>query len=103
MSIASPLTAGSAIQQAFTPKDEANNKQSPLKPDLGVYARDIVEISRIGLEKQQKETQVEALRKIEDIASKVIRVSSTIGKATAVGSLTHTQATNLYNKIAALL
>lgn len=103
MSIATPLTASSVIQRAFIPKSEEVSKEKPLKPDLGVYAKDIVEISKLGLEKQQKETQVEASRKIEDIADEVIRISSTIGKAKAIGNLTHSEATNLYNKIANLL
>jgi len=103
MSIANPLTASSAIQRAFIPKSEEISKEKPLKPDLGVYAKDIVEISKLGLEKQQKEVQVEASRKIEDIANEVIRISSTIGRARSVGSLTTSQASTLYNKIVNLL
>lgn len=103
MSISNPLTASSSIQRSFREKPEGIIKEKPLKPDLGVYSKDVVEISKLGLEKQQKETQVEATRKIEDIASEVIRISSTIGKAHSVGNLTNNQATNLYNKIATLL
>jgi len=103
MSIANPLTASSAIQHAFIPKQLELDKETPLKPDLGVYAKDVVEISKLGLEKQQKETQVNASRSIEDIANEVIKISSSIGKARAVGNLTHNQATNLYNKISNLL
>lgn len=103
MSIANPLTASSVIQLAFMPKSEGFSKEKPLKPDLGVFESDVVKISLLGLEKQQKETQVEASRKIEDIANEVIRVSSTIGRARSVGNLTNSQATSLYNKIASLL
>ncbi|NQY86542.1 MAG: hypothetical protein HRT51_02170 [Colwellia sp.] len=103
MLIANPLTASNTIQRAFIPSSEEINKEKPLKPDLGVYAKDIVEISNFGLKKQQKEKQIESSRSIENIANEVIRISSTIGKAEAVGNLTHHQATNLYNKIAALL
>lgn len=103
MSISNPLTASSSIQHSFREKSEAISKENPLKPDLGVYSKDVVEISKLGLEKQQKETQVEAAREIEDIANEVIRISSTIGRARSVGNLTNNQATNLYNKIATLL
>ena len=103
MSIANPLTAKSDIQRSFMPKAQALSKEKALKPDLGVYSKDIVEISKLGHEKQQKEIQIEASREIEDIANEVIRVSSSIGRARSVGSLTHHQATSLYNKIATLL
>ncbi len=103
MSIANPLTASSEIQRSFTANDTVQTKKKPLKPDLGPHAKDVVEISKIGLEKQQKEIQVEATRKIEDIANEVIRIGSTIGRARSIGNLTNSQATNLYNKIASLL
>ncbi len=103
MSIATPLTASSVIQRAFVPRSEKISKERPLKPDLGVYAKDVVEISKLGVEKQQKAAQVEASRKIEGIADEVVRVSSTIGRARSVGSLTNSQASALYNKIANLL
>lgn len=103
MSIANPLTASSAIQRAFIPRTEEASKEKPLKPDLGGYAKDIVEISKLGLEKQQKETQIEATRSIEGIANEVVSISSTIGRAEAIGNLTHSEATSLYNKISGLL
>jgi len=103
MSIANPLTASSVIQRAFIPNSDEVSKEKPLKPDLGIYAKDVVEISKLGLEKQQKETQVEASRSIDDIANEVVKISSSIGKARAIGNLTHSQATNLYNKISGLL
>ncbi|MCP5079993.1 MAG: hypothetical protein GY951_18350 [Psychromonas sp.] len=103
MSIANPLTASSDIQRSYMPNTESLSTEKPLKPDLGIFSKDVVEISKLGLEKQQKETQVEASRKIEDIASEVIRISSTIGRAQSVGNLTNSQATSLYNKIATLL
>lgn len=103
MSIANPLTVSSIIQPIATQKLEETSKVKPLRPDFGVYAKDIVEISELGLEKQQKEIQIEASRSIEDIANEVIKVSSTIGKAKISGNLTNNQAANLYNKISALL
>lgn len=103
MSIANPLTASSDISRSFASTTATIEKAKPLKPDLGVFSSDVVEISRLGIEKQQKELQVEASREIEDIASEVIRISSTIGRARSVGHLTNSQATNLYNKIASLL
>lgn len=103
MSIANPLTASSEITRSVRPNATSISKEKPLKPDLGIYAKDIVEISTLGIEKQKKETMVEASREIESIASEVVRISSTIGKAQSVGHLTNKQATNLYNKIASLL
>lgn len=103
MSVSNPLTASSDISRSLVFNTDSTTKEKPLKPDLGVFSKDIVEISQLGLEKQQKETQVEASRKIEDIANEVIRVSSTIGRAKSIGNLTNSQATNLYRKIAALL
>lgn len=103
MSIASPLTASSDISHRFSSRIEAPEKEKALKPDLGVFSGDLVEISKLGIEKQQKEIQVEASREIEGIASEVVRISSTIGRASSVGSLTNSQATKLYNKIATLL
>jgi hypothetical protein len=103
MSIATQLTASSDIAQSFGSKIDVIGKEKPVKPDLGVFSTDVVEISRLGIEKQQKEIQVEASREIEGIANEVIRISSTIGRARSVGNLTNTQATNLYNKIATLL
>jgi len=103
MSIANPLTASSEIQRAFIPKQVGADKETPLKPDLGIYAKDVLEISKLGLERQQKETQVHASRNIDNIANEVIKISSSIGKEKAVGNLTHSQATNLYNKISGLL
>jgi len=103
MSIANPLTASSEITRSIRPIAIAISKEKPLKPDLGIFSKDVVEISKLGIEKQQKETQVETSREITDIASEVIRISSTIGRAQSVGNLTNSQATNLYNKIASLL
>lgn len=103
MSIANPLTASSDISQSFASRVIALEKEKTLKPDLGVFSADVVEISKLGIEKQQKELQVEASREIEDIASEVISISSTIGRARSIGNLTNNQATNLYNKIATLL
>ena len=103
MSIATPLTASSDITRSFGSKIEVIGKEKALKPDLGAFSTDVVEISRLGIEKEQKETQVEATRKIESIASEVVRISSSIGRAQSVGNLTNSQAINLYNEIASLL
>ena len=103
MSITNPLTASSDIQRSIALADNFVDKQKHLKPDLGVFESDVVKISQLGFEKQQKEIQVETNRKIENIANEVIRISSTIGKARSVGNLTNTQAAQLYNKIATLL
>ena len=103
MSIANPLTASSVIPQASKILMTEGTKEKALKPDLAVFSQDVLEISTLGIEKLQKETQLAASKKIEDIANDVIRVSSTIGRAKFVGTLTNSQATNLYNKIASLL
>jgi hypothetical protein len=103
MSIATPLTASSVIQRSIMPTSAEVSKDKPLKSDLGVYAKDVVEISKLSIEKEQKETQLEATRSIEGIASEVIKISSSLGKARSTGNLTNSQATTLYNKIASLL
>jgi len=103
MSVINPLTAGSDIARALSLKSTPPPKESPLKPKLGNFATDVVKISSLGLEKQQKEVHLEASRKIEDIANEVIRISSTIGRAQSVGNLTRHQASELYSKIANFL
>ena len=103
MSIINPLTASSDIAHSLPKTNSPPNKESPLKPDLGSFASDVVNISSLGLEKQQKEIHIDASRKIEDIANEVIRISSTIGRARSVGNLTSTQASELYSKIASLI
>jgi hypothetical protein len=102
MSVANPLTASSDIARSIV-LNTSFTKEKPLKPDLGVFESDVVKISQLGLEKQQKETQVEASRKIEDIANEVIRINSTIGRARSINNLTNNQAMELYNKISSLL
>ncbi|MCJ8293691.1 MAG: hypothetical protein MJK15_04725 [Colwellia sp.] len=103
MSIINPLTASSDIARARSQTSTPLPKESLLKPELGSFATDVVKISRLGLEKQQKEIHIEASREIEDIANEVIRISSTIGRARSVGNLTPHQASELYSKIANLL
>lgn len=103
MSIANPLTASSVITRSFIAKEGEFNKEKTLTPDLGVFVKDVVKISSLGLEQQQREAKVESTRTIDGIANDVIRISSTIGKARSLGNLTNSQATTLYNKIAALL
>jgi len=103
MSVSNPLIASFDIAHTLPKKGTLLPKKLPLKPELSSFTTDMVTISRLGLEKQQKEIFIESSRKIEDIANEVIRVSSTIGKVKVVENLTHTQATNLYNKIASLL
>jgi hypothetical protein len=85
MSVANPLTASGDIARSLGSKSASITKGRPLKPDLGVFASNVVKISKLGIEKQQKETQVESTRKIEEIAIEVIRSSSNIGKAHSVG------------------
>ena len=103
MSIATPLTAGSEIQRSHEIKTSIGTKEKPLTTGLGIFAKDVVEISQLGLNKLQKETQIEASRNIDDIANEVVRISSSIGRAQSMGNLTNSQATNLYQKIASLL
>tara|TARA_B100000809_G_scaffold177420_1_gene174945 strand:- start:2332 stop:2643 length:312 start_codon:yes stop_codon:yes gene_type:complete len=103
MSISTPLMTSSVIKRSIMPTSIEVSKKKLLEPDLGIYAKDVVEISKLGIENQQKETQMGTTKKIEDIASNGIRISSTIGRAHSVGNLTNSQATNLYNKIALLL
>lgn len=100
-----PLTASIDIQKkasGFTPVTEAKYATDNEKK-LGEFADDILNISELGHEKQRKEIQLQANQEINDIANDVIRVSSSIGRAQTLGNLTNSQATNLYNKIAALL
>lgn len=100
-----PLTASVDIQRAYTPSrssiEVTNTTEN--KKNLGEFADDVLNISILGLEKQRKEAQLLANNEINDIANDVIRVSSSIGRARTLGNLTDSQATNLYNKIAALL
>ncbi len=103
MSVINPLTASSDIARAVAKTIPPLTDSSPIKPTLGSFAADVVKISTLGLEKQQKEIQIDASNKVEDIANKVIRVSSSIGRARSVGNLTNHQASELYSKIANLL
>lgn len=103
MSISNPLTASSDISRNIAFNVSSTVEEKTLQPNLSVFSQDIVEISQLGIDKQQKETQVETSRKIENIANEVIRVTSTIGRAQSIGSLTNSQATDLYRKIAALM
>lgn len=108
MLASNPITASIDIQKAA-----ATSKQSTVVIDstvnkakerkLGEFADDILNISTLGHEKQSKEAKLQASQQINDIANDVIRVSSSIGRARTSGNLTNSQATNLYNKIAALL
>ncbi|PKG81132.1 hypothetical protein CXF85_20475 [Colwellia sp. 75C3] len=97
-----PLTASSDIARAVTKISTSQPQKSPIKPTLGSFADDVLKISTLGLDKQQKEIQIDASNKIEDVANEVIRISSSIGRAKAIGNLTYTQAINLYNKISHL-
>jgi hypothetical protein len=103
MSVMNPLTASSDIARAVTKNNPLLTRPSPLKPALGIFADDVLKISTLGLEKQQKEVQIETSSKISDIANEVIRVGSSIGRAKAIGNLTNSQATELYDKISRLL
>ncbi|WP_114325248.1 hypothetical protein [Candidatus Colwellia aromaticivorans] len=100
-----PLTASIDIQRTtstFKQLAKVTN-ETENKTKLGEFADDILNISTIGHQKQRTEAQLQANQKINDIANDVIRVSSSIGKARTLGNLTNSQATNLYNKISALL
>jgi hypothetical protein len=105
MSTANPLTANRDIQRTanLTTLNKALDSPVKVKSSFAVYSDDVVEISQLGLEKQQKAQQIETSRHIDDIANEVIRVSSTIGKSRSSGRLTQNQAVELYNKIASLL
>ncbi len=103
MSVITPLTVKNDIARTFTQSNLSSIKEPPLKPPLGDFALDIINISSLGLEKQQKEIEIDASRKIENIANEVIRVSSTIGRARSIGNLTSKQASELYKKIANLI
>lgn len=100
-----PLTASIDIQKTATAFQKTttvkNNTESERR--LGEFADDILNISTLGQEKQRTEAQLEASIKINDIANEVIKVSTSIGKARFLGNLSHSQATDLYNKIAAIL
>jgi len=101
-----PLTASVDIQKtASTFKSLAKvTGEGVNEKKLGEFADDILTISTLGHEKQRTDAQLQASNKInDDIANDAIRVSSSIGKARILGNLTNSQATNLYNKIAALL
>lgn len=105
MLASNPLTASLDIQKAgssFKPSTEATSPKEK-ETKLGEFADDILNISTLGHEKQRKETQLQKNQEIKDIANDVIRVSSSIGRARTLGTLTNSQATDLYNKIAALL
>jgi len=103
MSVINPLTVSSDIARALPNISHSTTKESPLKPNFGRFADDIVKISNLGLEKQQKEVHIEASKEIDNIANEVIRISSTIGRARSVGNLSNHQASQLYNKIADIL
>jgi hypothetical protein len=102
MSVMNPLTASSDIARAVTRVSKSQPNKSPIKNSLGEFAADIVKISTLGLEKQQKEIQINTSNKIEVIANEVVSISSSIGRAKAIGNLTYSQATTLYNKISHL-
>ncbi len=103
MSVINPLTASSDIARTETSITPLSKEDSKVKPTLGNFADDILNISTLGLEKQQKEIHIDASNKIDYIANEVIRVSSSIGRAKATGNLTTNQATELYKKISNLL
>ncbi len=98
----SPLTASIDIQKASITLDtSAIPNKIVNKKTLGEFADDILTISSLGQEKQHKENQIN--NQEMEMANDVVRVSSSIGRAQSLGSLTNNQAIKLYNKIAALL
>lgn len=106
MLASNPLTASIDIQKSVSSAKSSLAKVQDSTVDnknLGEFADDILNISTLGHEKQRKETQLQTSQEINDIANDVIRVSSSIGRARTSGNLTNSQATSLYQKIAALL
>lgn len=108
MLASNPLTASTDIQKSASTLKPLVKEIGPMVnkvngENLGEFTDDILNISTLGRKKQRQETQLETSQKINDIANDVIRVSSSIGRARTSGNLTNSQATNLYNKIAALL
>ena len=81
MSISNTLTASSFIQSSIMSIPADVTQDNPLITNLSIYDKGVAEISKLGIEKQQKEIQVEASRGIADIASKMISIDSTIGRA----------------------
>jgi hypothetical protein len=51
MSVENQLTASSGIARSLDSKSASITKDRPLKPNLGVFASDVVEISTLGIEK----------------------------------------------------
>jgi len=98
MSIAIPLTAGSEIQRASALQSQKGSEQSASQ--FGEFSDDIIKISELGLKKQLSEKVTE---NTNDVSHESVRVSSTIGKSQSANNLTQTQATQLYNDIAAIL
>ncbi|MBL4900456.1 MAG: hypothetical protein JKX76_12630 [Colwellia sp.] len=100
-----PLTASIDIQKAASTFQQLAEVTSDTVKEtkLGEFADDILNISTLGQKKQRTEAHLQANQEINDIANDVIRVSSSIGRARTSGNLTNSQATSLYNKIAALL
>lgn len=110
MTIINPLTARPNMQPESLARQapkvnsaELSSREKPIKPEVGIYADDLLEISSLGLEKQQKESQIDGSQKPKELADEVINISSTTGRLSSVGNLSHSQATTLYNKIARLL
>lgn len=105
MLASNPLTASIDIQKIASPVEPLAkvNDLTVDKKSLGEFADDILNISTLGHEKQRKEAQLQTSQEINDIANDVIRVSSSIGRARTSGNLTNSQATSLYQKIAAFL
>jgi hypothetical protein len=105
MLASNPLTTSIDIQKSASslkPSAEVTSTKVS-KANLGEFADDILIISTLGHEKQRKETQLQTSQEINNIANDVIRVSSSIGRSRTSGNLTNSQATSLYQKIAALL
>ena len=98
MSIALPLTAGSEIQKANALQKQINSESTSSR--FGAFSDDIIKISELGLKKQLSEKLSEPE---VNTSNESVRVSSTIGKSQSVSNLTHTQATQLYKDIAAIL
>ena len=104
MSAATPLTAGSeiAISNVSSRQPAQKDEQESVRAQFGEFNQDIVNISKLARDKQQQ-SELAAQQEIKQIATDVIRVTSTIGQSKAAGNLSETQASKLYKEIAALL
>ncbi|MFT7005707.1 MAG: hypothetical protein ACJAXJ_000206 [Colwellia sp.] len=96
-------TNTSIIQYGLSAKTSGLNTEQIRFQPLATAISDLVEISKLATEKQQQATQLNASKQIEEVATDVVKISTTIGKARSSNNLTNSQAIELYQKIAKLL